>query len=117
MIDRNFYGDFGECSIEHAVNDANVPVCIFISKVLEGEAYYGEYEWNLTADNYMPRKNRVASEAYDVYSNDRGVLERIVKERILPLYRAAVTRLERIGEQDKNNTTCLYYWKLNEEGR
>lgn len=88
--------EFSECSFE-SMNDANVPVNIRISEPDEENN-----KWVLSADNYMPRRARIAVDAYSVEADTREELELLVQERIVPLYEAALLNL-----RSKNE---LYYW-------
>ncbi len=92
--------DNGECDIDTA-DDANIPVNIWL--VLDDETK----EWRLTAGNYMPRKNLVRDDAYDMTCATREPLASIITEKWLPLYRTAVAKLERVAS---GGGESLYYW-------
>lgn len=86
-----------------SADDANVPVDVWL---MAPEA--GEDEWELRAANYMPRKDRVQPEAYITRSTSKEELQSIVRDKILPLYRIAVAKLEAITTGDDDH---LYYWE------
>lgn len=79
-------------------DDMNVPVNIFISE--DGG------KWSVSASNFMPRKQGVDDAAYAFTAPDKETCVAVVKAFWLPLYRAAVTQLEKAGE--------LYYWEVEE---
>jgi hypothetical protein len=87
---------FAEISLE-SINDANVPVNIRISEPDEDND-----KWVLSADNYMPRRARIAPEAYSVEADTREELVLLVQESIVPLYEAALLNLR--------SESKLYYW-------
>ena len=95
----------GELSIDLA-DDANVPVNIFISEVEEGDYHEDDQpEWAthvLNADNFMPRKERVAHGTYLVFADNEEELRALVQKHVVPLYEQALERL-------KTHST-LYYW-------
>ncbi len=91
----------GEMQLEDC-NDMNVPVNIFIDR----EEEEGN-RWVLTADNFMPRKQRVNDGAYRTIADDREELSELIKKHVLPLYEAALNNITGMisGESAK-----LYYW-------
>lgn len=86
-----------ERSIELA-NSANVPVNIFIN-----EPTATNPKWTLTAANFMPRKDRVASDVYSVEADSEKEIQEIVQKFIVPLYEVALNKLK-TGKD-------LYYWE------
>lgn len=93
----DFCDDVGNVSIDEA-NEMNVPVNIWI---LEAEDEPGV--WELSAANYMPRKNMIQSEVYLVKSNKKETLEALVQKHIVPLYEIALSKLK--------TESSLYYWE------
>jgi hypothetical protein len=87
---------FSDLSFE-SISDANVPVNIRISEPDEDND-----KWVLSADNYMPRRARIAPEAYSVEADTREELVLLVQESIVPLYEAALLNLR--------SESKLYYW-------
>lgn len=90
--------DIGGMGFEEA-NDANIPVCIFISEPSESET-----AWELTANNYMPRKNWISEGEYKYQADSRQELYDLVQKFVVPLYRTALEQLTKNGE--------LYYWQI-----
>jgi hypothetical protein len=88
--------ELSECS-RAIIDDANVPVNIRISEPDEDND-----KWVLSADNYMPRRARIAPEAYSVEADTREELVLLVQENIVPLYEAALLNLR--------SESKLYYW-------
>lgn len=95
-------------------DDANIPVCIFLTEAEIEKDKDPEQDWKfqLTAHNYMPRKDNVEEDALLVYSDNKEELQQLVKQYILPLYQNAITQLNGIinGTNDS-----LYYWDSEEE--
>lgn len=84
-------------------DDANIPVNIWLYKEEEEEDI-----WRLKADNYMPRRNCVATDAYLAESKDRKELTDLIEIYILPLYKTACKKLEKMVTGEEDN---LYYWE------
>lgn len=97
--------DTGEISFCDA-DTGNIPVSIFLSKELNG--------YSLTADNYMPRKERIETQTYKAESEDLDELKSVIKENVIPLYQGALTKLyEMLAATDESLTedsADLYYW-------
>jgi len=92
----------GDKDIESA-NDANVPVNIFITRADENVSH----KWELSADNFMPCKNRAADGAYCVEADTKKELLKLVKQYILPLYQIAIRNIEAMIEGSEDG---FYYW-------
>lgn len=88
----------GEMDLSEA-NEMNVPINIFIHD--QGDSDSGD--WELTAYNYMPRKNYAAESMYHYTADSKEALLALVKKYIVPLYKTALKQLETNGE--------LYYWE------
>lgn len=91
------YADLGEMKISEA-NGMNVPVGVFTDEMEDGSG-----RWELTADNFMPRKNFVAQGQYHVVATDKETLLKVCRMYIVPLYQAAVDSLTTQGK--------LYYFE------
>jgi len=104
------YVSTGEIEPDEA-DEMNIPVNIWLTPPgrVDNEAY-GDTHWSLSADNFMPRRSRVAGEQYEVWSRDRDVLVAIVHRHWLPLYKVAVKLLEEMAPDD-DGTAALYYWE------
>lgn len=110
----------GEASFDSA-DDANIPVDIWLRPIEKEyqrvEEIYGEDDsppvrftptWELKASNYMPRRAAVEEgEAFYAVADNREELIDIVKNTIIPIYKKALVKLERICEGTEDN---LYYW-------
>lgn len=81
-------------------NDMNVPVNLTITYNTEAG------QWELEADNYMPRKSRIESGAYSEVANVREVLELLVLTHVVPLYATALLSLTTKHE--------LVYWEVSD---
>ena len=106
--------DVGECSLD-AIDDANVPVTIFVSRVDEDDIdeypdLEGQVAWTLTASNFMPRKGVVCEGAYRLLSDDRDELVAAFQQRALPVYKDACTCIARLDKADADGESYLYYW-------
>jgi len=96
-----------EGEIDFLCNDANIPVDIWLTKESEKHA------WQLTADNYMPRKGYLAGEnTIKIRATTREELAEIVREKIIPLYESALKQLNLIVE---GKAKSLYYWEIDED--
>lgn len=91
------YEDKGEIAITSA-NDMNVPVNSFLTGPDKNCP-----KWRWTADNFMPRKGNCGEGMYEVEADDRETLLELVKQYVVPLYRAALGNLETVGAN--------YYWE------
>lgn len=80
-------------------NEMNVPVNIFISGPEDGDSG----EWELSADNFMPREAYITNSMYYYTAQNRWELEELVNTYIIPLYEAALKNLYLHKE--------LYYWE------
>jgi len=105
------YTNHGTIDIDGA-DHANVPVDIWLSPP-EGDH---PEEWELSADNYMPRKGclsgsrcRGSAWPYIARSKSREVLVGLVRSHWLPLFVTA-TEIIRDMEQDEDGSAALYYW-------
>jgi hypothetical protein len=95
--------EHGECEFV-GVNDANIPVNIFLSE--------GDNEWELTADNFMPRKCLASDGAYKAVAPTREALVEMIRKYVVPLYEIAVLNLQMMIE---NRNDSLYYWNRPKE--
>ena len=84
----------GDINIEHC-DDANVPVNCSIFQEDDGK-------WTLHADNFMPRKSRVAESMYREVADTKEELVEVVNKHVVPLYEAALKKLKETGG--------CYYW-------
>jgi hypothetical protein len=110
--------EFGKIEIA-AADDMNVPVDIWLLQMdpkfpdafpwtVRGESAAG-MQWCLRANNYMPRKGCLSGEgSYMVFSDSREELAALVREHVLPLYRAALDVVTCIADGSQD---CLYYWE------
>lgn len=98
--EKQKYTNHGSCHIEHA-NGMNVPVNIFITKENEGKP---TQFWQLTAENFMPRKGYLIDGAYRITAKNKKTLVALVQKHVVPLYEAALHNLKTTGEN--------YYWEI-----
>ena len=86
----------GEMDID-AMNEMNVPVvCWLLEPETEGEP------WSWSAVNFMPRKECCGS-SWRIEADSKDEILEFVRQRVVPLYRAALENLESLGEN--------YYWE------
>jgi len=96
--------DRGDLSLSRA-NDTNIPVNIFISKIVDQEdSDFGKFR--LTADNFMPRRASVSGEAYEAVADSREEFVDFLKE-IRELYATALSKIDAMIDGSETN---LYYW-------
>ncbi len=89
-------------------DNANVPVNIWLSSVDEDdEEYLNGFRFSLQAAIYCPRKDAVYQNNDVIYATTREELQDWLKEKVLPLYKFAVDRIESIINNKKDH---LYYW-------
>jgi hypothetical protein len=93
----------GENSFETA-DDANIPVDIWLHD--NDEDYPNKFV--LKAGNYMPRRGRIAEEAYKAICDTREEVEEIINKHILPLYNKAIDKIKNMAKEGRGD---LYYWK------
>lgn len=109
----------GECELE-GHDDANIPVNIFITEIVDDDERYvpdPEEEdealrsfnpkWALSADLFMPGKNRSFEGGVKYLADTKEELHELVKEKILPTYKIAMEAITAIGEGAR---TSFYYW-------
>jgi len=110
----------------NGANEANIPVDIWLSKYPSEEPESDEFNYDgkiynycLKAANYMPRKDRIAEEAYIALSDDLEELQNVIKNKVLPLYKTAVNVLEHMATLKNFKETkyglvafSLYYWEI-----
>lgn len=65
----------------------NIPVDIMLLFVKK--------HWELTANNYMPRKNRLEERAFCA-TGTREELQKLVENHVLPLYQEVVQQVQNI---------------------
>lgn len=95
------------------IDDANIPVNIFITKVEIGdESIPNDLDFvpthRLTASNFMPRKQLVIDCVHEIWADNISELQELVKKCVLPLYEIAVEKLKNIGN---GTDDTLYYWE------
>ncbi len=95
----------GEMSLKEA-NHANIPVNIFIQKASKEDTDKWQYE--MWADNFMPRKSTCSQGAYHYYANDKAHLAELAKKYILPLYTTAFALATDLSDGKVDD---LYYWE------
>ena len=88
------------------VDNANIPVNIWLVEEEDDDGKKTGY-YELSAGDYMPRKERVVEGLFKVRSKDIRALRKIVKEKIIPLYQTALVQLEAVASGKSDN---LYYW-------
>jgi hypothetical protein len=91
------YEDKGALELVGA-DDANIPVNSFLHEPDETSP-----KWRWTADNFMPRKGRVAEGQYEILADSKEPLIEAVRKYVVPLYEASITNLKTKG-------SC-YYWE------
>lgn len=89
--------NIGEMELD-GMDDANIPVVCFL---LEPEEE-GDF-WTWTAVNFMPRKECCGG-TWTVEADSKEELLEWIREKVVPLYAAALSNLEKFGAN--------YYWKL-----
>lgn len=99
-----------ECSFDD-VDEANIPVDIWLTEEEDDEDKKTGY-YTLKAGNYTPRKGMVSENLFEVRSKNPEALRKIVRDKIIPIYKTALAKLEAIasGKSDK-----LYYWEIKKE--
>lgn len=99
--------DVGELNFDSA-NSENVPVNIFFGPEVDkyGEETGSGY-FRLKAGNFMPRSGQSVDTAFEVRSKNQEALKKIVAEKIVPLYEAALARAKGIFD---GTSDTLYYW-------
>lgn len=85
-------GDMDLSDADHA----NIPVNIFIEEKAEGQ-------WQLWADNFMPRKAVVAQQQYEIEAESKEMLLAALAKYVVPLYEAALLNIKTSGTN--------YYWQ------
>ena len=85
------YENHGEIEIERC-DEANVPVNSFL---LPPDDECTQWRW--IADNFMPRKARVASDQYEIRADSQEPLMEAVQKHVVPLYEAALDNLKTKG--------------------
>ena len=98
MIEEGFF---------ESIDEMNIPVDILLTKEIDDEGGETGY-YTLSAKDYMPRKESVGAAVFDMRSKNPEALKKIVRERIIPLYKTALERLEAIADGRADN---LYYWE------
>jgi hypothetical protein len=98
--------DIGNLSLSRP-DDANIPVTIFISQIDEkGDPNYGKFR--LTAENFMPRRSSVSSEAYEAIADNREEFKDFLN-KVRELYVAALTKIDAMINESEDS---LYYWRI-----
>lgn len=96
---------FGDCELPG--DGLNVPVNISMEQMDETETeelmeIEGKEYWRLTADNYMPRRSRIATGQYMYVAETEEELLKLVRDLIVPQYEIALNKLRVTGN--------LYHW-------
>ena len=92
----------GDVSVDE-INDANIPVNIFISKdKIEG----AKGKWNLKASNFCPRKDYIYASVYNFEADAPEEFYPFL-EKTKALYQAALINIYKMLE---GKSTSLYYW-------
>lgn len=99
----------GECSID-SINDANIPVNIFIGENKEDGDKYSEYKYYLIADNFCPRRQVLYDASYQLEANSIEEFKPFL-EKTKSLYQCALNRIE---QMIKGKAEYLYYWNDDE---
>jgi hypothetical protein len=92
--------DCGEIKVTGA-NEMNIPVCCFLQSPEEQDEYIGMWTWG--ANNYMPRKNLITEDQYQLVADTKEEILGHIKKYVIPIYQAAIDALGEGG---------LYYWEL-----
>ena len=99
-----------------SANPANIPVNICLEPPdpdREEDDDPWRFNWKLSAQNYMPckeRLSRVCAPSYEIYAKDRETLVAIVQRCWLPLYQAAVNALTTMTPESSGDFV-LIRWK------
>lgn len=102
---------------EEGIDDANIPIrcylfeyteedddkCFQLQKCLYNENGEKLYKW--AADNYMPRKGRIAESEYIIIDTLPNI-KKFITEKVIPLYKSAIANLEKHCE--------LHCWEVKE---
>lgn len=93
-------------------DSSNVPVNVWLEAFdADGRPELAKrYPWaryQLRAANYMPRKNYVSIGVYLVLAEDVEDLKTLLREKVLPLYKNAVAKIEKMIEKGEGD---CYYW-------
>lgn len=86
--------DKSEVSLS-CIDEMNIPITSFLSEVA------GKWEWR--ASNFMPRRGAIAAEQYFVVADTKEEIQKMLLEKVIPLFEAAIHNLK---------TDCEnYYWE------
>lgn len=96
-----------------SADDANVPVDIWLTEEKDDDDKPTGF-WRLKASNYMPRKACIGSE-FAVRSRNMKALQRIIRDKVLPLYAVAIGRISEMSGVSEEvvrlpGAPSLYYW-------
>jgi len=86
----------GELSFDEA-DSLNIPIGLALLEDRDENGNKTGYTL-LMADNYQPRRDRIDKGAFAVRSRDPKVLRKIVKEKVVPLYKESFKSVEDIAE-------------------
>ena len=104
--------DLGETPIEK-IDSTAIPVDIWLKEEMDEEGKPSGF-WVLSSNIYMPRKGLSYDGVFKLRSRDPESLRQIIRDKIIPVYQAGISRLEAMinGTEDS-----LYYWDKPEESR
>lgn len=103
--------DLGETSIDQ-IDSTAIPVDIWLKEEMDEEGKPSGF-WVLRSNIYIPRKSCLSyGGVLKLRSRDPEALRQIIRDKIIPVYQAGISRLEAMvnGKEDH-----LYYWDKPEE--
>ena len=95
----------GDMSFDEA-DYMNVPIQLHLMKDEDDEGKETDY-YTLMADNYQPRRRLINEGSFLVRSKDPEALRKIVRDKVIPIFQAALTNLESIAD---GKSDMFYYW-------
>jgi len=102
----------GEALGFDGADSLNVPVHIGLHKEIDDETDQETGYYVLSADGYVPRKDRIDEHMFAVRSKDPEQLRQVVGERIVPLYEAALGSLRALAD---GTNSFLIEWNTPEQ--
>jgi hypothetical protein len=91
-----------------AADNLNVPVHVELFEEIDDQTDKETGHYRLTADGFLPSKDRLHEGMFGVRSQDPEQLRQVVAERIVPLYEAALDSLRGIVA---GTNSGLYDWR------
>lgn len=88
------------------VDDANIPVNLFIAKV----KHKGKVKWRLSWDYFMPRKGM--AEGGFLLADTKEEMQAFIRKNILPSYKIAFDAVTAMTEGKRDS---FYYWLESDE--